>query len=223
MDTAAEIDEIEQLARCPGRRRRRGAQGDRARHGVERKHHADRADAGAADGAAGESRGRRSRGVLADDDGGVGRSGRARACRTDAGRGVVCANHHQGPAVARPSRQRRTPGLRPRAVAVAAADARDRRAAAGLRPCAAGCRRGLRSAGGTADVAGARGRGARSVDGAGRARADVRPAQGGRLLRGDDAEQAVPGVGCGRAAARAWWRREVFAHGGQSEACPTIR
>ena len=32
----------------------------------------------------------------------------------------------------------------------------------------------------------------------GRARTDVRPAQGGRLLRGDDAEQAMPGVGCGR-------------------------
>ena len=38
---------------------------------------------------------------------------------------------------------------------IAAVDARDRRAAAGLRPCAAGCRRGLRSAGRTADVAGA--------------------------------------------------------------------
>ena len=101
--------------------------------------------------------------------------------------------------VARSSRQRRTPRLRPRAAPVAAADARDRCAAAGLRPCAAGCRRGLRSAGRIADVAGAGSRGARSVDGAGRARADVRPAQGGRLLRGDDAEQAMPGVGCGRA------------------------
>ena len=37
--------------------------------------------------------------------------------------------------------------------------------------------------------------------------ADVRPAQGGRLRRGDDAEQAVPGVGAVEPA-RAWWRRE---------------
>ena len=33
-----------------------------------------------------------------------------------------------------------------------------------------------------------------AVDGAGCPHADVRPAPGGRLLRGDDAEQAVPGV-----------------------------
>ncbi len=57
----------------------------------------------------------------------------------------------------------------------------------------AGC--GLRSAGRIADVTGAGRRGARSVDGAGGARTDVRPAQGGRLLRGDDAEQAVPDFG----------------------------
>ena len=129
---ASEIDEVEQLADALRRRRRRGAQGDRARHGVERKHHADRADAGAADGAAGEGRGGRSRGVLADDGSGVGRSGRARACRTDAGRSVVCASDHQGPAVAGSSRQRRPSGLRSRAAAIAAADAGDRCAAAGL-------------------------------------------------------------------------------------------
>ena len=79
----------------------------------------------------GESRGRRSRGILADDDGGVGRSGCARASRADARRSVVCADHHQRPAVARSSRQRRAPGFRPRAAAVAVARARDRRAAAG--------------------------------------------------------------------------------------------
>ena len=50
-----------------GWRGSRGAQGDRAGHGIEREHHADRTDAGAADGAAGESRGRRSRSILADD------------------------------------------------------------------------------------------------------------------------------------------------------------
>ena len=58
------------------------------------------------------------------------------------------------------------PGFDRAHAAVAAADARDRRAAAGLRSCAAGCRRGLRSAGRIADVAGARRRGARSIDGA---------------------------------------------------------
>ena len=88
----------------------------------------------------GEGRRRRSRGVLADDLRGLGRSVGARACRIDAGRGFVRADHHQGPAVARPSRQRRPSGLRPRAIAVAAADACDRRAAAGLRPRAARCR-----------------------------------------------------------------------------------
>ena len=62
---------------------------------------------------------------------------RPRAFRTDGGRGVVFAGHHQGPEVARPSRQRRAPRLRPRATPVAAVDAGDRRAAAGLRPCAA--------------------------------------------------------------------------------------
>src|SRR5207249_7666477 len=93
----------------------------------------------------------------------------------------------------------RTPGFRPRTAPIAAVDACDRRAAAGLRPCAAGCRHGLRSAGRIADVTGAGGRSARSVDGAGRARADVRPTQGGRLLRSDDAEQAVPEFTRGRA------------------------
>ena len=51
-----------EIGRRSRRRGRSGAQGDRARHGVGRKHHADRADAGAADGAAGENRRRRSLG-----------------------------------------------------------------------------------------------------------------------------------------------------------------
>ena len=49
--------------------------------------------------------------------------------------------------------------------------------------------------------------GAGRVNGAGRAHADVRPAEGGRLLRGDDAEQAVPAVEAVEPG-RAWWRPE---------------
>ena len=45
--------------------------------------------------------------VLADDVGGVGRCFGAGACGIDAGRGVVLADHHQGPVVARPPGQRR--------------------------------------------------------------------------------------------------------------------
>ncbi|MEH2527350.1 GumC family protein [Bradyrhizobium sp. AZCC 2176] len=64
------------------------------------------------------------------------------------------------PAVARSSRQRRTPGLRPRAAPIAAVDTCNRRAAASLRPRIAGCRVGLRSAGRIAHLTGAGGRGA---------------------------------------------------------------
>ena len=63
---AAGTDEIEHLADASRSRGHGGAQGDRARHRAEREHHADGIDAGAPDGAAGESRRRRSRGVLAD-------------------------------------------------------------------------------------------------------------------------------------------------------------
>ena len=42
------------------------------------------------------------------------------------GEASFCAGHHQGPAVARSSRERRTSGLGPRAAAIAAADAGDR-------------------------------------------------------------------------------------------------
>jgi uncharacterized protein involved in exopolysaccharide biosynthesis len=50
----------------------------------------------------------------------------------DDGRGLFFADHHQGPAVAGSSRQRRTAGLGPRSAAIAAAHARDRCLAAGL-------------------------------------------------------------------------------------------
>ena len=93
------------------RRRRSGPQGHDPRHRLEREHHLDGADAGAADGARREGRGGRSVGVVADDVGGIGRSGRAGACGIDAGRSVVFASDHQGPAVAGSSRQRRAPGL----------------------------------------------------------------------------------------------------------------
>ncbi len=65
-------------------------------------------------------------GVVADAVGGVGRSGGAGPDRIDAGRGVVRADHRQGPDVARASRQRRASGRRMRAAAIAAADAGDR-------------------------------------------------------------------------------------------------
>ncbi len=117
--------------RRSARRGRGGTQGDGPRHRLEREHHPDGADAGAADGAPGQGRGGRSGGGVAGDFGGIGRSVRAGACRTDAGRGIVLANHHQGPAVARASGQRRTPGLGPRPAAIAAADAGDRRACCG--------------------------------------------------------------------------------------------
>ncbi len=62
----------------------------------------------------------------------VGRSGGAGIGGIDAGRGVVFAGDHERPAVARSSRQCRTPRLRPCAAAIAAADARDRCPAAGV-------------------------------------------------------------------------------------------
>ena len=159
--------------RRSGRRGRGGTQGDDPRHRLGREHHPDRADAGAADGAPGQGRGSRSGCGVAGDLGGIGRSVRAGARRTDAGRGVVLAGHHQGPAVARASGQCRAPRLGPRPAAIAAADAGDRRLAAGVRPRAAGCRLRLRSAGGTADGAGARRGGAGCIDGGRRPRPDV--------------------------------------------------
>ena len=67
-----------------------------------------------------------------------------------------------------------------------------------------------------------RGGGARCIDGAGRAHADVRTAQGGRLLRGDDAEQAVPAVGCDRAGpARGGGVKNVV--GWAERSVPTVR
>ena len=131
-DRTRSSTEIEQSCRGFAQRRRSGAQGHDPRHRIRREHHPDGADAGAADGARREGRGGRSVGVVADDLGGFGRSGGAGAGGIDAGRGLVFAGDHQGPAVAGSSRERRTSRLRPRAAAIAAADAGDRCPAAGL-------------------------------------------------------------------------------------------
>ena len=60
------------------------------------------------------------------------------------------------------------------------------------------------------------------VDGAGCARADVRSAQGGGLLRGDDAERAVSGPRTRSSRVRAWWRRNRFV-GWAKRSVPTIQ
>ncbi len=56
-EASADLTEVEQLAERPAQRRRSGAQGHDPRHRVQREHHADRADAGAAARAGGARRG----------------------------------------------------------------------------------------------------------------------------------------------------------------------
>ncbi len=89
----------------------------------------------------------------------------ARPCRADAGRGLVRASHHPGQALAAASGHGRPSRLRPQPAAIAAGDARDRCAAARLRPRAGRRRQRLRPPGRTADGACPRRRGARCLDG----------------------------------------------------------
>ena len=96
--------------RATARRRRGGAQDRRARKRPGRKHHADRADAGAAAGAQCQGRGGGFVGVVAGLCGGLGRSDGAGTGGTDAGRSLLRAGHHARPAVAGASGHRRTPG-----------------------------------------------------------------------------------------------------------------
>ncbi|MGY3358506.1 succinoglycan biosynthesis transport protein ExoP [Bradyrhizobium sp. GM0.4] len=167
--------------RQPARRRSHGEEGHGARHCERRSHHAVDADIGPAPGARCAGRRGRSRRVLADHGRRVRRCLGTRPRRTDAGRGVVRADHHPGQALAAASGHGRPPRLRSQPVAVAPRDARDRRAAARLRPRAARCRQCLRPSGGAPDGECPRRRRARRVDGAGCARTDVRAAQRRRI------------------------------------------
>ena len=113
-------------------RRRSGAQDHHSRHRRRRQHRFGGIIPCPPDRARGEGRGGRSGGGIAGDFGGVGRSRRAGPCGIDAGRSFLFPDHHQGSPVTGSPRQCRTPRLRPRAAAIAAARAGDRCLASGL-------------------------------------------------------------------------------------------
>ena len=159
-DLAAPLTEIDQLAESIARRWRCSPQNRGARKRAGREHYLDRADAGAAAGAQCQGRGGGFVGLIAGLRGGLRRPDGAGTGGIDAGRSLLRAGHHARPAVARAPCHRRTPGRGPQPLAVAAAGAGARCAAAGLRSRAARCRHGIRSARRTADRECPRGRGA---------------------------------------------------------------
>ena len=194
--------------------RRGGAQGHGARHRLGREHHADGADAGAADGAQTQGRGGRSVGVVADDLGGS-------VDPTAPGLAELMLGEASFAQVITKDRLSRVHLVSAGRPGFDRALLQSPRLTLAIDALLRVYDHVLLDAGTASDLPAelltAQARAVvvpdASMD-AGCPHPDVRSAQGGRLHRGDDAEQAVAAVGCGRArpAGRGGLKRSVRLH-----------